>query len=176
MIADPSAATEGGAVDRFGRQRLVERSDGKACLGSSGTSTVSAATGGMESVDDGVEHSGAPVAPPGPMQRDGKLSVSVLVHRSDAGDQSGHRRAIINPAPRRVVDGVADPVSAVTEQRHEQVIAASEMVCDACVGHVDPLSNGSDLDSVGTALDEQLLGCLEDLELGRLRAAADTFF
>jgi len=48
-------------------------------------------------------------------------------------------------------------------------------VRDAGVGHVDPLSNGSDLDGVGTALDEQFFGCLEDLELRHLGAAADTF-
>lgn len=110
--------------------------------------------GGVQRVNDGVENAGAVIAPPGGMKGYRKLPVAVVVDVGDAIHQLGHPRAAAHPVLGGVLDRGADPAAAVTQQRHQETVAALEVMVNARVGHADTLGNSTYLDRTWTALDQ----------------------
>lgn len=118
--------------------------------------------GGVQRVNDGVENAAAIIAPSRCMKGYRKLPVAVLVHGGDAVHEFGYPRAAAHPVLGGVLDRGAHASTAVTQQRHEQAVAALEVMVNARIGHAHALGDGTYLDRAWTAFDQQFLSGLED--------------
>lgn len=110
--------------------------------------------GCVEGVYDGVEKTGAAIAPPRGVKGDRQLAVTVFVDIGDGVHELGHLCSTADPVVGGVLDRGADPATAVLQQCHEQTVAALEVVGDTRVGHADSGGDGAYLDRMRTTLDQ----------------------
>jgi hypothetical protein len=116
----------------------------------------------MEGVDRRVEHAAASIPPSRGVKRDGQLAIAFAVQRRDAGYELSDRAAGVHPRADNPIDGLAQAATALSQERHEQLVPAAEVVTDSRVCHAYEIRDGAYLNSAGAATDEQLLSRVED--------------
>jgi hypothetical protein len=96
------------------------------------------------------------------VKRDRQFPIAVAIQRRDASYELSDRAAGVHPRADNPIDGLAQAATALPQERHEQLVSASEVVTDSCVCHAYEIRDGAYLNRAGAATDEQLLSRVED--------------
>jgi len=128
----------------------------------------------VQRIDDRVEHPRAGVSPSCGVERHGQVGIAIAVQSPDACDERCHRATVVHPRAHDLVDGRPHATTPVAQERDEQLVARPEVVADAGICHPDEISDGTDLDALGAAANEQRLGGAKDQVLGLVGGAANS--